>query len=122
MPFGLLGLAAGITMGNWTLGFGLLGLAVLNRVVQSLAIGWGVVRDWRALWFCWLYPVRDFLGFFLWVASYAGTEIVWRGERYQLSLGGKMIRRSASFPPAPKTSGSKAQKTLSGPVTVDHLT
>jgi ceramide glucosyltransferase len=43
------------------------------------------------LWFCWLYPVRDLLGFFLWCASFLGTEIVWRGERYELRAGGKMV-------------------------------
>ena len=121
MPFGLLGLAAGIATGSWTLGFGLLSLAVLNRVVQSIAVGWGVVRDSRSLWFCWLYPVRDLLGFFLWGASFFGTEIVWRGEYYQLEAGGKMTRKSGPLSPAPKSSGGEAQGSSSGPVTVNHL-
>jgi ceramide glucosyltransferase len=121
MPFGLLGLAAGITMGNWTLGFGLLSLAVLNRVVQSVAVGWGVVRDSRSLWFCWLYPVRDLLGFFLWGVSFFGTEILWRGEHYQLGAGGKMTRKPGLLFPTPKSSRGEAQGMLSGSVTVDHL-
>jgi ceramide glucosyltransferase len=121
MPFGLLGLVAGIATGSWTLGFGLLSLAVLNRVVQSIAVGWGVVRDARSLWFCWLYPVRDLLGFFLWGASFFGTEIVWRGEHYQLEAGGKMTRKSGPLSPAPKSSGGEAQGSSSGPVTVNHL-
>jgi ceramide glucosyltransferase len=121
MPFGLLGLVAGIATGSWTLGFGLLSLAVLNRVVQSVAVGWGVVRDARSLWFCWLYPVRDLLGFFLWGASFFGTEIVWRGEYYQLEAGGKMTRKSGPLSPAPKSSGGEAQGSSSGPVTVNHL-
>jgi len=121
MPFGLLGLAAGIAMSSWTLGFGLLGLAVLNRVVQSIAVGWGVVRDARSLWFCWLYPVRDLEGFFLWCASFLGTEIVFRGERYQVEPGGKMTRKSGPLSPAPKSSRGEAQGSLSGSVTVDHL-
>jgi ceramide glucosyltransferase len=122
MPFGLLGLAAGIAMGRWTLGCELLGLAVLNRVLQSVVIGWGAVRDWRSLWFCWLYPVRDLLGFFLWVAGYLGTEIVWRGQRYQLAAGGKMTRKPSRHSPAPKSSCSEAQGSLSRSVTVDDLT
>jgi ceramide glucosyltransferase len=94
MPFGLLGLAAGLAMGNWKLGFGLLCLGMLNRVVLSIVTGWEVVRDPGSLRFCWLYPVRDLLGFLLWCASFWGTEIVWRGERYQLIAGGKMVRKS----------------------------
>ena len=121
MPFGLLGLAAGIAMGNWTLGFGLLGLAILNRVIQSIAVGWGVVRDARSLWLCWLYPVRDLEGFFLWCASFLGTEIVFRGERYQVEPGGKMTRKSGPLAPAPKSSEGAARGSSSGSVTVNRL-
>jgi ceramide glucosyltransferase len=121
MPFGLLGLAAGMAMGSWTLGLGLLGLAVLNRVVQSIAIGWGVVRDWRSLWFCWLYPVRDLLGFLLWVASYFGTQILWRGEHYQLAAWGKMTPKPSGHSAAPKTSCSEAQSSSSRSVTVNRI-
>jgi ceramide glucosyltransferase len=94
MPFGLLGLAAGWWLGNWTLGWMLLAVALLNRIVQALVVGWGSVRDRRSLDFCWLYPARDLLGFLLWCASFLDREIVWRGDRYRLTGGGKMIPRS----------------------------
>jgi ceramide glucosyltransferase len=121
MPFGLLGLAGGAALGRWTLGFELLGLAILNRVAQSIAVGWGVVRDPRSLRFCWLYPVRDLLGFFLWCGSFLGTEIVWRGERYQLEPGGKMTRQCGPARPnsQPRDVGATGQSSPS--VTVDHL-
>jgi ceramide glucosyltransferase len=93
MPFGLLGMVAGLATGSRTLGFGLLALAALNRIIQCLTVGWGVVRDSRSIGFCWLYPVRDLLGFFLWCASFLSSEIVWRGERYKLQAGGKMMRK-----------------------------
>ena len=102
MPFGLLGLLAGWMRGDWVLGLGLLAAAYLNRVIQSLVVGWGVVRDRNSLWFCWLYPARDLLGFFLWCASFVGSEIVWRGERYRLIADGKIIRKSGPPCPAPK--------------------
>ena len=101
MPFGLLGLAAGWLRGDWKLGLGLLGLAIANRMLQALAVGWGIVRDRRSLTWCWLYPVRDLLGFFLWCASYFGREIVWRGERYRLANGGRMVRKA--IPPQEAT-------------------
>jgi ceramide glucosyltransferase len=90
MPFGLLGLAGGLLLGNLPLAWGLFGWAVANRVIQSIAIGWGVVSDPRALAFAWLYPLRDLLGFFLWVASYGSNIIEWRGETYRMEFGGKM--------------------------------
>ena len=90
MPFGLLALAAGALGNHMLLGAALFAWAYLNRVWQSVAIGWGVVRDPRALAQCWLYPARDLLGFFLWMASYGSNEISWRGEKYRMLPGGKM--------------------------------
>ncbi|MCU1287268.1 MAG: putative ceramide glucosyltransferase [Acidobacteriales bacterium] len=92
MPFGLLGLIAGIALGRPLLGFALLSWAIANRVIQTLVIGYGIVRDPRALLWFWLYPLRDLLGFVFWAASYAGDIIDWRGEEYRLEFGGKMRR------------------------------
>jgi ceramide glucosyltransferase len=61
-------------------------------------VGWGVVRDPRSLRYCWLYPVREFMGFCLWCASFAGRNIVWRGLRYRLEFGGRMVRVSSRQP------------------------
>ncbi len=91
MPFGLLGLVAGWLAGNWALGLGLLAAAYANRVIQSLAVGWGVTRDRNSALYCWLYPVRDLLGFILWCGSFSGSEVHWRGERYRLISGGRMV-------------------------------
>lgn len=94
MPFGVLGAVAGWMSGNWALGLGLLSVAIANRVVQALVVGWGVNRDRDSARYCWLYPLRDFLGFVLWCGSFWGSEIVWRGERYRLVPGGRMVPQS----------------------------
>ncbi|HEX5413308.1 MAG TPA: glycosyltransferase [Terriglobia bacterium] len=91
MPFGVLALAAGWMSGNWVLGLGLLAIAFVNRVVQALVVGWGVNRDRDSALYCWLYPLRDLLGFILWCGSFWGSEIDWRGERYRLVAGGRMV-------------------------------
>jgi ceramide glucosyltransferase len=93
MPFGLLGALAGIAAHRPIVGLGLLAFAVANRMILSLAAGWGAVQDRRALRDCWLYPVRDFMGFCFWVASFLGDTIVWRQERYRLQPGGLMVRQ-----------------------------
>jgi len=90
MPFGLLALVAAGALHHWMLGAGLFAAAFLNRVVLSVAAGWGVVRDRQALRLAWLYPLRDLMGFVFWCASYSGREIVWRGDRYRLEQGGLM--------------------------------
>jgi len=91
MPFGLLGALAGALGGHPVVSGALLGWTVLNRMLMSIAVGWGAVRDWRALAFCWLYPLRDLMGLGFWLASYTGDTVVWRGESYRLSPGGRML-------------------------------
>src|SRR5881397_729995 len=92
MPFGLLGLFTGTAVYGFATGGILLGWACLNRMLQSVAIGWAVIGDPQALRFCWLYPLRDLLGFFVWCASFTGDKITWRNQRYRLVTDGKMVR------------------------------
>ena len=92
MPFGLLGLAAGTLSHHWLAGTALFAWAFLNRVAQAIAVGWGVIEDPKSLTLSWLYPLRDLLGFFVWCASFLGSEIVWRNQRYRLVTDGKMVR------------------------------
>jgi ceramide glucosyltransferase len=92
MPFGVLGFVAGFLGGHVFLGSLLLLAAFLNRVVLSLAAGYGVAQDRRALTHAWLYPLRDLLGGFLWLGSYLSPKIDWRGETYRLTTGGLMMR------------------------------
>jgi len=91
MPFGLLAFVAAGALHQWMLGAGLLSAAIVNRMVLSLAAGWGVVGDPMALRLAWLYPLRDLMGFAFWCASYSGREIVWRGDWYRLEHGGLMV-------------------------------
>ena len=91
MPFGVLGLASAAALGHLRLGIALLVWAFFNRVIQCVAVGWGVIRDPRALSLCWLYPVRDFQGFLTWVGSFTSRNFFWRGEIYRFSEGGRII-------------------------------
>jgi ceramide glucosyltransferase len=101
VPFGVLAAVAGSFSEHGTLGLALLGWTLVNRMAMSVAVGWGVVRDRRALNYCWLYPLRDLMGFGFWLASYAGDTVDWRGERYKLVPGGRMIRQESGAVAAP---------------------
>jgi len=90
VPFGLLALGACLWLGHPLWGVALLAWAVATRLALSLAVGRLVVGDtsWFALLV--LYPIRDFMGFCFWVASYFGRRIVWRNRVFELLPGGKM--------------------------------
>ncbi|MDR3792923.1 MAG: glycosyltransferase [Terracidiphilus sp.] len=90
MPFGLLGLGAGLALDHVFLGFGLLAWAVATRLAIAIAVGGCVVRDRSWFDLLVLYPVRDLMGFCFWAASYSGRRILWRGRVFELLAGGKM--------------------------------
>jgi ceramide glucosyltransferase len=90
MPFGILGLIAAWLLGHPVLGIELFALACLNRMIQSAVVGWSVTRDPRAIGLCWLYPLRDFLGFVAWAISYTSRDFYWRGEMYRFGKGGRI--------------------------------
>jgi ceramide glucosyltransferase len=93
MPFGLLGLVAAIALGRPDLGLLFFGAAFLNRVIQSIVVGWWLLRDRRALLLSWLYPARDLQGFLVWAASFLSRDFYWRGEMYRFTDEGRIIAR-----------------------------
>lgn len=93
MPFGVFGFIAAAALGEVQLGVVLLATAFLNRVIQSVVVGWGLLKDPRALRLCWLYPLRDLHGFVVWVASFLSHNFYWRGEIYDFTDEGKIIAR-----------------------------
>jgi ceramide glucosyltransferase len=48
-----------------------------------------VLRDRTAGLDLWLLPLRDVVAWLVWIASFAGNTVVWRGERFRIS-GGKL--------------------------------
>jgi len=96
MPYGILGFIAAAFLGHVSTGIAFLGVAVLNRILESWIVGWGVVRDPVALRKFWLYPMRDLLGFIVWCASYTAARAVWRDSRYELKGDRIVLRKTGS--------------------------
>ena len=96
MPFGILGFLSAAALGNTSLGLGLLLAAYFNRLVQCLVVGWGLLKDPRALRLCWLYPLRDLQGFLVWAASFLSHTFYWRGEIYRFTDEGRIVPQSRS--------------------------
>jgi ceramide glucosyltransferase len=101
MPFGLLGLISAAALGTLRTGVCFLVAAILNRIAQSLVVGWWLLRDRRVLKFCWLYPLRDLQGFGVWVASFFSHTFYWRGETYRFTDDGRIIAQSRKSGNAP---------------------
>ncbi len=98
VPFGLLALLLGIAQpALLAVGISLFALACANRIALSLLVGWRVMRDPRALRSCWLYPLRDLLGFCLWAASFGGKTFTWRGETYRFGEQGRITPEQREF-------------------------
>jgi ceramide glucosyltransferase len=96
IPYGILGFLAAAALGRIWLAVCLLVIALGNRLIEDLVIGWGVTRDPAARDASWLYLVRDLLGFFVWCASYIGLRTVWRNIPYELADGGRIGLRQDS--------------------------
>ncbi len=96
MPFGILGFLSAAALGNLGLGLALLLAAYFNRLVQCLVVGWGLLKDLRALRLCWLYPLRDLQGFLVWAASFLSHTFYWRGEIYRFTDEGRIVAQSRS--------------------------
>jgi ceramide glucosyltransferase len=90
--FGLVWAAAAVIasagdMWSWAL----LSLALATRLALALAVGVGILGDTQVIRDLWLVPVRDFVGAALWVASFAGDVVEWRGVKFHL-VNGKLVR------------------------------
>lgn len=62
-------------------------LVWLLRVAVAVAVGKSALRDKRLIGQLWLLPIRDLIAVGVWIASFAGHEVTWRGERFELKKG-----------------------------------
>jgi ceramide glucosyltransferase len=88
VPFGLLGLAWGILAGHPALGLLWLLATCVNRWVMAAVVLWAL-EDEQAGKPTLIYPLRDLLGFAVWVASYMGDTMQYHGGAYSLGVGGR---------------------------------
>jgi len=103
VPYGVLALVAGLMLGHPWIGALLLAWSVLNRMIESLVVGWGITRDPICLRQPWLYAVRDLLGFAVWAASYMSRDLSWRERSFELMSDGRIkVREAHSSIPAPQ--------------------
>lgn len=71
-----------------------LALILLLRLGIAMVVGRKILNDRAVLKHAWLIPLRDLAAVFVWLASFFGHTVTWRGERYRLRDG-----RLSSIPP-----------------------
>jgi ceramide glucosyltransferase len=88
VPFGLLGLVWGLLAGHPLVGLLWLLATCLNRWVMAAVVLWAL-EDEQAGKPTLIYPLRDLLGFAVWVGSYMGDKMQYHGGAYSLGVGGR---------------------------------
>jgi ceramide glucosyltransferase len=68
-----------------------LGATALLRLAMALIVGKSVLQDTHLLKNLGLLPVRDLIAVAVWIASFAGHTVTWRGDRFELK-NGRLIR------------------------------
>jgi ceramide glucosyltransferase len=62
-------------------------LTLVARTALALSVGVGILGDLQVLRDIWLLLPRDLVALALWVWSFAGDTVVWRGHRFTLKDG-----------------------------------
>ena len=64
-----------------------LALAVVARFASAIFVGRGVLDDDQVGRDLWLLPLRDFVALIIWIASFMGNTVEWRGLSFRLRNG-----------------------------------
>ena len=67
--------------------WGLLAAAAVLRTVMAWTVGRRILSDSQVLRLIWLVPLRDLMALIVWIASFAGHSITWRGSVFVLKDG-----------------------------------
>jgi ceramide glucosyltransferase len=65
----------------------LLATVLMLRISVAIAVGNGVLKDRQIFKQLWLLPLRDLIAVGVWIVSFAGNSVMWRGDRFELKHG-----------------------------------
>jgi ceramide glucosyltransferase len=71
--------------------WGLLAITLVMRTAVAVVVGKMVLRDRQVIRSLAFIPLRDLFALLVWIVSFAGHEVAWRGDRFRLQ-NGKLIK------------------------------
>ena len=71
--------------------WGLLAITLVMRTAVAVVVGKIVLRDRQVIRSLAFIPLRDLFALLVWIVSFAGHEVAWRGDRFRLQ-NGKLIK------------------------------
>ncbi len=75
--------AAHASLWSWVV----LGFVLALRGAVAMVVGTAVLGDRSVSGGLWLLPLRDLMAVGVWIASFAGHTVTWRGDRFRLKNG-----------------------------------
>lgn len=76
-----------ISSGAASWAWAVLGATALLRLAVAITVGKFVLEDRGLVRNLWLLPVRDLVAVAVWIASFGGHTVTWRGDRFVLKNG-----------------------------------
>jgi len=80
-----------VASGGSPLGWAAAAVTVGVRVGSAALLGLACLHDPAILRDLWLVPLRDFIATGLWIRSFFGDTVVWRGHRLRVAAGGRIL-------------------------------
>lgn len=78
----------------------LLATALIVRCAMAAVVGAGVIEDPQVLRNIWMVPVREFVAALVWMGSYTGSRVTWRGREF-------VVRSKKLYPVETVNQGSR---------------
>jgi ceramide glucosyltransferase len=85
-----------LALGGTTFGWTLVAITTLVRFAAAIFAGVILMQDHALLKSLWCVPLRDWVGFLVWLFSFSGNKIYWRGQRF-------IVRRDGTITPSTST-------------------
>ena len=80
-----------LATGGSALGWAVAGLTWTARLAMAWVVAAKQLEDSAAKRFLWLVPAQDLISFAVWCCCSFGDTLDWKGERFRLTRGGKLI-------------------------------
>jgi ceramide glucosyltransferase len=80
-----------LATGGSALGWSVAGVTLAVRLGVAWFLAASCLKDRSIGRLLWLVPIRDLLGTAFWIAGFFGNTVVWRGRRFHVGSGGRIL-------------------------------